>query len=325
MEKKIPVIIDCDPGVDDALAIILALSHPSLEVRAVCSVTGNGNIENTTDNGLKILSLCGREDIPLYKGSDTALNQERPETVDAFGDDGLGGYAHTVVTDKKPECGHAVDYLLRAVKEAPGELTILAIGPCTNIARAVGKDPQFAENVKRLIIMGGAKYTGNMSPVAEYNFWADPEAAKIVFRAGFKELVMIGLDVTNRIALDAGTRELLRIFGTDLSRFIYSITQSGLDENWLTRRKPVSPMHDVLTAAYLIDPDVITVKPAFIDIVTEGISKGQSVVDIDGHWNHGTCNALYASGVDVNRFYRLLLTTVFKEHEEEILAYLGSL
>lgn len=325
MEKKIPVIIDCDPGVDDALAIILALSHPSLEVRAVCSVTGNGNIENTTDNGLKILSLCGREDIPLYKGSDTALNQERPETVDAFGDDGLGGYAHTVVTDKKPECEHAVDYLLRAVKEAPGELTILAIGPCTNIARAVGKDPQFAENVKRLIIMGGAKYTGNMSPVAEYNFWADPEAAKIVFRAGFKERVMIGLDVTNRIALDAGTRELLRIFGTDLSRFIYSITQSGLDENWLTRRKPVSPMHDVLTAAYLIEPDVITVKPAFIDIVTEGISKGQSVVDIDGHWNHGTCNALYASGVDVNRFYRLLLTTVFKEHEEEILAYLGSL
>lgn len=325
MEKKIPVIIDCDPGVDDALAIILALSHPSLEVRAVCSVTGNGNIENTTDNGLKILSLCGREDIPLYKGSDTALNQERPETVDAFGDDGLGGYAHTVVTDKKPECEHAVDYLLRVVKEAPGELTILAIGPCTNIARAVGKDPQFAENVKRLIIMGGAKYTGNMSPVAEYNFWADPEAAKIVFRAGFKERVMIGLDVTNRIALDAGTRELLRIFGTDLSRFIYSITQSGLDENWLTRRKPVSPMHDVLTAAYLIDPDVITVKPAFIDIVTEGISKGQSVVDIDGHWNHGTCNALYASGVDVNRFYRLLLTTVFKEHEEEILAYLGSL
>ncbi|WP_294145073.1 nucleoside hydrolase [uncultured Clostridium sp.] len=325
MEKKIPVIIDCDPGVDDALAIILALSHPSLDVRAVCSVTGNGNIENTTDNGLKILSLCGREDIPLYRGSDTALNRERPETVDAFGDDGLGGYAHTVVTDKKPESEHAVDYLLRAVREAPGELTILAIGPCTNLARAVIKEPWFAENVKRLIIMGGAKYTGNMSPVAEYNFWADPEAAAVIFRAGFKERVMIGLDVTNKIALDAGTRELLRIFGTDLSRFLYHITQSGLDENWLTRRKPVSPMHDVLTAAYLIDPDVITVKPAFIDVVTEGISRGQSVVDIDGHWNHGTCNALYADSVDVNRFYRLLLTTVFKEHEEEILAYLGSL
>lgn len=325
MEKKIPVIIDCDPGVDDALAIILALKHPALDVRAVCSVAGNGNIENTTNNGLKILSLCGREDIPLYRGSDKALNDERPETVDAFGDDGLGGFASTVITDKKPETEHAVDFLINAVKEAPGELTILAIGPCTNLARAIRKDSQFAKGVKRLIIMGGAKYTGNVSPVAEYNFWADPDAAREVFLADFRERVMIGLDVTNRIALEAGTRELLRIFGTELSLFLYRITQSGLDENWMTRRKPVSPMHDVLTVAYLIDPGIVTVKPAYIEIVPEGAAKGQSVVDINGHWNAGTCNALYADSVDTNRFYRLLLTTIFREHEGEISAYYNEL
>lgn len=320
--QKIPVIIDCDPGVDDALAIILALKHPSLDVKAICSVTGNGNIENTTQNGLKILSLCGREDIPLYRGSDCALNEEKPETVAAFGDDGLGGFASTITTDKTPEAEAAVDFLLRAVNESPGELTLLAIGPCTNLARALQKDPSFAYKVKRLIIMGGAKYTGNMSPVAEYNFWADPDAAREVFEADFKERVMIGLDVTNQIALDAGTRELLRIFGTELSTFLYHITQSGLDENWAARRKPVSPMHDVLTTAYLIDPGVVSVKPAFVRIADQGPARGQSVVDLDGHWNNGICNCLYADTVDVKRFYKLLLTTIFKEHEDEITDYL---
>lgn len=321
--EKISVIIDCDPGVDDALAIILALKHPCIDVKAICSVTGNGSIESTTQNGLKVLSLCGREDIPLYIGSDTALDGKKPETVDAFGDDGLGGFAHTVITEKKPEEEHAVDFLVKTIGEHPGELTILAIGPCTNIAAAIRKDPSFAGNVKRLIIMGGAKYTGNMSPVAEYNFWADPVAAKEVFDAGFLERVMIGLDVTNKIALDAAGRELLRILNTDLSLFLYHITETGMDENWEVRRKMCSPMHDILTVAYLIDENVVTVKDAKIDIVTEGIARGQSVVDIGGHWSGGKCNGLYASEVDVNKFYHLFLTTLFKEREEEILAYLN--
>lgn len=232
-----PIIIDCDPGVDDALAIILALKHSSLDLKAVCTVSGNGDLENTTQNGLKVLSLCGREDIPLYRGSAKALNNKQPDTVPAFGDDGLGGYAYTIITDKKEEEKTAVDFLVEAAAENPGELTLLAIGPCTNIAKAIQKDSEFPKKIKQLIIMGGAKYTGNMSPVAEYNFWADPLAAKIVMEAGFREVVMIGLDVTNKIALGADIREILRIFNTDLSHFLYNITQVGVDENWETSRK----------------------------------------------------------------------------------------
>lgn len=108
--------------------------------------------------------------------------------------------------------------------------------------------------------MGGAKYTGNMSPVAEYNFWADPLAAKEVLNAGFQDAVMIGLDVTNKIALGADVRELLRIFNTKLSNFLYNVTRVGLDDNWNSRRKPVAPMHDVLTVAYFIDPTILTLK-----------------------------------------------------------------
>ncbi|MCI9107337.1 MAG: nucleoside hydrolase [Lachnospiraceae bacterium] len=319
---RIPIIIDCDPGVDDALAIILALMHPKIDLQAVCSVTGNGNLDNTTNNGLKILSLCGREDIPLYRGSAKGLNDKQPDTVPAFGDDGLGGYAYTVETNKEAEKENAADFLVRAANEKPGELTLFSIGPCTNIAKAIRKDGEFPKKIKRIIVMGGSKYTGNMSPVAEYNFWADPLAAKEVMNAGFHDIVMIGLDVTNKIALGADIREILRIFDTDLSKFIYNITKEGLDDNWKCRRKPVAPMHDVLTVAYLIDESILAMKKAHIDIVTEGIAKGQSVVDIDGHWFNGQCNALYATDVDVNKFYQLFLTTIFKEHKEEILDYL---
>lgn len=320
--ERIPIIMDCDPGVDDALAIILALKHPKIDLKAVCTVTGNGDLDNTTNNGLKVLSLCGREDIPLYKGSGKALDDHRPDTVDAFGDDGLGGYAYTIQTNKKIEDEGAVDFLIRAANENPGEITLFATGPCTNVAKAVRKDSEFPKKVKRLIVMGGSKYTGNMSPVAEYNFWADPLAAKEVMAAGFHEIVMIGLDVTNKIALGPDIREILRMFDTDLSRFIYNITRVGMEENWETRRKPVAPMHDILTVAYLIDESILTLKKANIDVVTEGIAKGQSIVDINGHWNNGKCNALYAAEVDVDKFYKLFLTTVFHEHEEEILDYL---
>lgn len=320
--ERLQLIIDCDPGVDDALAIILALNHPAIDVLAICSVAGNGHIENTTQNGLKILSLCGREDIPLYQGADASVNGVRPDTVDAFGDDGLGGCADAVKTDKEPEKEHAVDFLVRMVRENPNKLTIAAIGPCTNIASAVRKDPSFAGNVKQIVLMGGAKYTGNVSPVAEYNFGADSIAAREVFQSGFRKCVMIGLDVTNQIALDASCRELLRIFNTKLSRFIYQITESGMDENWETRHKMVSPMHDILTIAYLIDENVVTLKESNIDIIEHGIGRGQSIVDIDGHWHEGKCNALYAAEVDVFKFYQLFLITVFKEHEKEITAYL---
>ena len=143
MEKE-KIIIDCDPGSDDALAIILALYSGKLDLKAVCSVTGNGALDTTTRNGLKILSLCGREDIPLYRGSAVALDQKQPETVSAFGDDGLGGFAHTIASNKKEEDQNAVDFLVEYVNGHPKEITLFAIGPCTNIAHAIRKSPDFA-------------------------------------------------------------------------------------------------------------------------------------------------------------------------------------
>ena len=317
MEKE-QIIIDCDPGSDDALAIILALHSEKIDLKAVCSVTGNGALDTTTRNGCNILSLCGRKDIPLYRGSGVALDEKIPYTVSAFGDDGLGGYADTILSDKIEERMHAVDFLVEYVNDHPGEITLFAIGPCTNVAKAIRRSKEFAGNLKRLIIMGGSKYTGNMSPVAEYNFWADSQAAHEVLQAGIKEVVMIGLDVTNKIAMNCNMREILRILDTRLSTFVYNITKEGLDDNWRSRRKAVSPMHDVLTVAYFIEPSILKMKPAYIDVVTKGIAKGQSILDINGHWNNGDCNALYAYEVDVEEFYRLFFKTVFGEDITEI-------
>ena len=305
-----PIIIDCDPGSDDALAIILAIKA-GMDVKAICSVTGNGRIDTTTRNACNILSLCDRSDIPVYRGSVAALNQEVPETVDAFGDDGLGGYADSIASDKTEESVPAVDFLVDYVIAHPGEVTLFAIGPCTNVALAIRRYERFAPSLKRLIIMGGAKSTGNMSPVAEYNFWADPLAAHEVLQAGIRDVTMVGLDVTNRIALDCEHREIIRMTGTPISRFVYDITREGLEDNWRTRRKAVSPLHDVLTVAYYLNPCILDVRPAYIDVVTEGIARGQSIVDLDGHWNEGRCNAKYAAAVNVQDFFDLFLSTVF--------------
>lgn len=315
---KEPVIIDCDPGSDDALAIILALHSEKVDLKAICSVTGNGALDTTTRNGLNILAFCGREDIPLYRGSAVALNQKQPETVSAFGDDGLGGYASTIQSDKKEETENAVDFLVEYVNSHPKEITLFAIGPCTNVAKAIRKSKNFVSNLRRLIIMGGARYTGNMSPVAEYNFWADPQAAHEVLQAGIKDITVIGLDVTNKIALSCGMREILRMLDTPISTFMYNITKEGLDENWKTVRKAAAPMHDVLTVAYYLDESILTVKPAYIDVVVDGIAKGQSIVDIEGYWNEGRCNAKYALNVDLDKFYKLFFKTIFNEEISEV-------
>ena len=307
------IVIDCDPGTDDALAIILALSSEKIDLKALCSVTGNGLIETTTKNGLKILTLCGREDIPLYKGAKVALDESEPETVSAFGEDGLGGYANTISVTKEVEEEYAPDFLAKYINEHPGEITLFALGPCTNIAKAIRQSKEFAVNLKRLIIMGGAKSTGNVSPVAEYNFWADPQAAHEVLQAGIKDVIIIGLDVTNKIALNCEKREVLRMMNTTLSTFVYNITREGLDENWRNRKKAVSPMHDVLTVAYFMDESILDVKDAYIDVVTTGIAKGQSIVDINGHWNNGMCNAKYAYNVDVDKFYSLFFESIFEK------------
>lgn len=272
------IIIDTDPGIDDAIAILLALSaKKELDVLALTTVNGNVDVEKVTKNACKILEVAGRTDIPVYKGNDKPLVRARINCEEFHGDDGLGN-AGAEDSEKEIETEHAVDFLIRKAEEEKGELTLVPIGPLTNIAQAVQKDSGFVKNIQEVVIMGGAEHGGNMSPHAEFNFWTDPEAAKIVFQAGFRKITMIGLDATSDVFLSPTLRELLYLINTPISRFIHKMTRVYADGHWEIEKKLGCELCDVLTIAYLLDSSVAETVDAYVDVETSGLCDGASVV-----------------------------------------------
>lgn len=312
------VIIDTDPGIDDAIAILLALSaEKELEVLALTTVNGNVDVEKNTKNACRILEAAGRCDVPVYKGSDKPLVRERRSVSEVHGQDGLGD-TNLPEPEKKPEAEDAVDYLIRKAREEKGELTLLPIGPLTNIAKAVQRDAEFAENIKEVVIMGGGEKMGNTTPVAEFNFWEDPEAAKIVFEAGFKKVTMIGLDATAHIWMTPVHRELLYHVGTPLAKFIYDITRVYSNVHWRWERKLGCELCDALIPAYLLDPSVLTAVDAHVEIETEGICSGTSVVYRTKRYPDKEKNAQVAVSADGERFFRLMFHYMFPEYEDAL-------
>ncbi|MEV8143769.1 nucleoside hydrolase [Specibacter sp. NPDC078709] len=312
------IILDTDPGVDDAVAILLACASESIELHGVTTVGGNVGIDAVTANALAVLELAGRPDIPVYRGADRSLSRETQRKSLAHGDDGLGGCRPALSEDAKPSEIDAVTFLTTHVRENPGTITIVAIGPLTNIAAAIQADPSFAGNVKEVVLMGGAEGTGNVTPSAEFNFWHDPEAAEIVFTAGFASLTMVGLDATHQVFMTPGTRELVRQIGTPAAQFIHKITRLYTDFYWKRYREVGAELCDVLAIAYLIEPDLIQMVPAEVEIATTGICEGRSVVARTGRYVERTANAEVATKVQTRRFFELLLTTLFPADHADI-------
>ena len=195
------LIIDTDPGVDDSMAILLALRSPEVQVEALTVVFGNGGVEQTTANALRVLEIARRADIPVISGANMPLLRPyRGKGYRVHGRDGLGD-TNLPPSKSQPQPGHAAEYLVSRIMDEPGQLTLVAVGPLTNLALAVSLEPQIAQNVQEVIIMGGAATgPGNASPVAEANIHNDPEAAKVVFHAGWP-LTMVGLDVTRKTVI----------------------------------------------------------------------------------------------------------------------------
>ena len=312
------IIIDTDPGIDDAIAILLALSaEKELEVLALTTVNGNVDVEKNTKNACRILEVAGRCDIPVYKGSNKPLVREKRGGAGVHGEDGLGDTGLPEPT-KAPEAEDAVDFLVRKAREEKGNLTLLPIGPLTNIAKAVQRDPEFAKNIKEVVIMGGGEKLGNVTPVAEFNFWEDPEAAKIVFAAGFEKVTMIGLDATGYIWMTPAHRELLYQVDTRISRFIYDITRVYANVHWKWEKKLGCELCDALIPAYLLEPEVITAVDAFVDIETEGICAGTSVVYRSARYPERQANCQVAVSADAKKFFELLFRYLFPEYTEAV-------
>jgi purine nucleosidase len=311
------LVIDCDPGVDDAIAIALACSSPLIKLEAITTVDGNVDIVDVTRNAVATLEICGRADIPVHRGSRKPLEREKSPTAGSHGKDGLGNVGITPA-GAPPNAEDAVQYLIDLVSRNPGEITIAAIGPLTNIAHAVRKDPTFALNVKELVVMGGAEGAGNVTPASEFNFWHDPEAADVVFSAGFAQLVMVGLDVTGQAMMGPNVRELLRQVGTPVSRFVHRITRAYMNSYWQRYRLIGAELCDPLVIAYLLDRTILELASSHVEIVTEGLSDGRSNVWRVCRHPKRKANALVAASVHPKRFFEILLNGLIPDASKEI-------
>ncbi|MFS0894785.1 nucleoside hydrolase [Microbacterium sp. 179-I 3D3 NHS] len=305
------LLIDCDPGIDDALAILLALGA-DLPVEAITTVAGNVIVEQSTSNALTVLDIAGRLDIPVHEGARSPLFGSLPETSSSHGIDGLGGRGAMPLRTGASTTS-AVDALLQASGKSAEPVTIAAIGPLTNIAQAVLADPEFASRIEHLVIMGGAIGAGNVTPAAEFNFWHDPHAADVILRAGFARVDIVGLDVTGQVFLDAETRERIRYRGTRASEFVYEMTRDYFDAYWHSHGVVGAEMCDPLVIAHLLDDQVLTFADAFVEVETTGESVGRSNVWPVARYAGKEANARVAVGVDTAAFFRIFLEAVFPD------------
>ena len=299
------VIFDTDPGVDDAIALLFLLRSPELQLEAVTTVFGNVDVEQTTRNALIILDVAGRPDVPVARGADRPLLRERGlRGATVHGDNGLGGI-ELPIPSSAPIARRAAELIVERVMAAPGEISLVAVGPLTNIALAVRLEPLIAENVRELIIMGGATTVdGNATRVAEANIAHDPEAAWIVFHSGFP-LTMVGLDVTQQVLVTPEYLEELERSGAREGAFIHAIAQHyGVHYARRTGR-PGFPVHDSSAALYAIDPTFFRTERWFVDVETRSERAfGQTMTDRRGQWEREP-NVDVCLGVDAERFLAL--------------------
>jgi purine nucleosidase len=301
------VIFDTDPGVDDAMALFLLLKSPELQLDAVTTVYGNVDVEQTTRNAVILLDLAGRSDVPVARGADRGLMRKRPFSGSAVhGDNGLGGVA---LPTPSREAGpwRAAELIVERVMAAPGEITLIAVGPLTNVALATCLEPRIVENVRELIVMGGAATVpGNVSPVAEANFRNDPEAASIVVAAGYR-LVLVGLDVTHQALITPEQIDQVRDRGGDVGRFIHAIS-SHYGAHYARRTGwPGFPMHDSAAVLYAIDPGYFGTERWYLEVeTTSSRAAGMVMTDRRDHWKQAP-NADVCVSIDNERFLQLYL------------------
>lgn len=279
----VKMVLDCDTGVDDTLAILYAALHPAVDLLGVGAVWGNVDVPLATRNSLNVLHLAGRPEVPVARGADRPLLQTEPVfAYHVHGDDGQGN-AGTTSTHGEPVRESAAEQIVRLAREHPGEVEIVAVGPLTNVALALGLCPELPRLVRGITIMGGAALApGNVTEVAEANIWCDPDAAAAVFNADWP-LTMVGLDVTMRTTLDDGHRERLATGGT-LGEYVAGILDHYIGyfaaEAFGERR---SCMHDALAVAVAAGTLVPSLAPTVrAHVSTEGSTRGQTVCDLRG-------------------------------------------
>lgn len=320
--KPTRILIDTDPGVDDAIAIFLATRSPELQIEGITAVSGNVPLAFTLPNALRLIEIAGRPDIPVAAGAAVPLLRRLVTAAYVHGNNGLGGVEFPE-PKIKPVAENATELIRRVVRANPEEITIVAVGPLTNIATVLKVDPAIAPMIKSFVLMGGSLSGGNITPAAEFNFYVDPEAARIVFDAGVP-ITMVGLDVTHKVLMRDAQVRALEAAQNPLAQAAGKIMRATLGRIAPTRDETVVAMHDPLTVASLIDPTILTLQDYYVQIETTGeLTSGQTL-----GYSHGPVrrsppmdtgnpgpipteefkpNCKVAMGVDADKFFRLLM------------------
>ncbi|AGJ86092.1 pyrimidine-specific ribonucleoside hydrolase RihA [Raoultella ornithinolytica] len=275
----LPIILDCDPGHDDAIAMVLALASPELDVKAITASAGNQTPDKTLRNVLRMLTLLGRQDIPVAGGARKPLMRELIIADNVHGESGLDGPA-LPEPDFTPQACTAVELMAKTLRESPQPVTIVATGPQTNVALLLNSHPELHDKIARIVMMGGAMVLGNWQPAAEFNIYVDPEAAEIVFQSGIP-VVMAGLDVTHRAQIHGLDIERFRQVGNPVATIVAELLDFFMeyhkDAKWGFTG---APLHDPCTIAWLLKPELFTSVERWVGVETQGkYTQGMTVVD----------------------------------------------
>ncbi|MCK5779421.1 MAG: nucleoside hydrolase [Psychrilyobacter sp.] len=317
--KKKRIIIDCDPGIDDALAILLAINSPEIEVVGITVVGGNVDAMKCAMNAIKVLEVGDRLDIPVYLGESKPLVRDLVTAEETHGKSGLGSVLvernknHDLIREG------AIDFLL----ENSENTHLLTIGPMINLAKAIEKDKVKFNRFLSITSMGGTfRSNGNCSQVAEFNYWVDPHAVQIVYDNYDKLITMVGLDVTRKCVLTPTHRQLLKFIDTKLSRFIYDITEFYVDFHWDQERTMGCVINDPLAMAYIIDDTMATGFSSNLEMVLDGNAIGQSMIDIQGFYKREN-NVVVLTKVDEIKFMNMFFSRLFSKHKKDIDIIIG--
>ncbi|MDN6018212.1 MAG: pyrimidine-specific ribonucleoside hydrolase RihA [Enterobacterales bacterium] len=306
---SLPIILDCDPGHDDAIALILALASPELELKAVTTSAGNQTPEKTLRNALRILTLLQRNDIPVAGGAVKPLMRELIIADNVHGESGLDGPELPEPNFAPQQC-NAVELIAKTLRESKEPMTIVATGPLTNIALLLTSHAELKPKIARIVIMGGAAGLGNWTPAAEFNIYVDPEAAEIVFQSGLP-IVMAGLDVTHRAQIMSEDIERFRQLGNPVAAVVADLLDFFMEyhkqEKWGFQG---APLHDPCTIAWLIKPSMFTCVERWVGVETQGkYTQGMTVVDYYGLTNNAP-NTTVMMDIDRQAFVDLLVERV---------------
>ena len=303
--QKTKIILDCDPGHDDAVAIMLAAREPSLELLGVSVVAGNQTLENTQRNARNVLQWLGA-DIPVYAGCDRPMVRDKVIAADIHGSTGLDGPVFPPLL-KRLEPEHAVQFLIRTLLESEGDITVVTTGPMTNLAMAMRLEPKITEKIRRIVLMGGSFTNGNVTPAAEFNIIADAEAASVCFRSG-RPITMVGLDVTRKALCYPEIVERMGRIGNRASNLFVALMGHFCKTQKQIFGWEGGPLHDPVTIAYLIDLEVLVTKPMNVQIdIRSTQSYGRTNCDYYGYQKLPP-TAEVAVDIDVARFWDIVET-----------------